>query len=143
MENEAITENEELERQRVLRDTLRKEALIKKNQDPENDLSDDDVEKETSALNNMTLLDVAGDLLGWVPFLGGIVRAVIGVAVIIQSSKLNIRVRVKAWVINGLIAFVEVVLSLFGLNFLPLQTIGAIIIRVIANNAKQEKKQSE
>ncbi|MBI1755094.1 hypothetical protein HY250_02910 [Candidatus Azambacteria bacterium] len=104
------------------------------------DDSSEEEEKEKTALNIMTLFDVAGDLLGWVPFLGGIVRVITGAGAVIQSFKLNIAVRVKAWVINGVMALIDILLSFVGLNILPTQTIGAAIIRMMAGNAKTIEK---
>lgn len=144
MGDEATIEDEELERQRVLRSTQRKDAAAKSEQVSADEPSEEERGRETAALNSMTVFDIAGDLFGWVPFLGGIVRFIAGAGAVFQSFKLNIAVRAKAWVINGALALVEIALSVFGLNELPLQTFGAIIIRIIASNAAQEKtKQPE
>ena len=101
--------------------------------------SEEEHESEKTALNIMTWFNVAGDLLGWIPFVGGIVRFITGVGAVIQSFKLNISVRVTAWIINGVIALIQVLLSFVGLNFFPLQTIGAVIIRMMRSNVMQEK----
>jgi len=93
-----------------------------------------------SALMTMFGFDLAGDFFGSIPFIGGIVRLITGIGAIIQSFKLNPAVRVRAWIINGITALIDMLLSFVGLNFLPTQTIGAGIITIMSGNAEQKEQ---
>ena len=137
MEDNATSEDQYAQ---TLRQKRQEDAgMAEKGQETADDSSEEENENEKTALNIMTWFNVAGDLLGWVPFVGGIVRFITGTGAVIQSFKLNITIRVTAWVINGVIALIQVFLSFIGLNFFPLQTICAVIIRMMRNNAMQEK----
>ncbi len=139
MEDETTQEREDQHALELRQKRQENSVAAEKGQPAADDSSEEENENEKAALNRMTWFNVAGDLLGWIPFVGGIVRFITGVGAVVQSFKLNISVRITAWVINGVIALIQIFLSFFGLNFFPLQTIGAAIIRMMRNSAMQEK----
>lgn len=94
-------------------------------------------EDEKAAENNTFWLSIISDTLGAIPFIGGGIRALAGLAIHFQALKLNAAIRTKTLAMNGLITLLQILLSFFGLNVLPLASLGRMFIRRVVRTTAQ------